>query len=63
MKAVNRGRGFFRMWMLLSVLWVSFDLLVGWSGIANPYVSTKDVAIVVTTDAPYLLDPYGQVHM
>lgn len=62
MKTVNWGRGFFRVWMLLAMLWVGFALLLGWGSVANPYVSGKDVAIVTDTDAIDLLDSYGEVH-
>ena len=62
MKAVSWGRGFFRLWMLLAVLWVGFALLVGWGSVANPYVPSKDVAIITDTEAVDLLDSYGEVH-
>lgn len=57
------GRGFFRMWMLLAILWMGFALLIGWGSVANPYVSVKNVAIIAETEAVDLLDPYGEVHM
>lgn len=62
MKAVNWGRGFFRAWMLLAILWVAFALLIGWGSVANPYVPTKDVAVVTETEQVDLLEPYGEVH-
>lgn len=63
MKAMSWGRGFFRVWMLLAVLWVVFALLIGWGSVANPYVPGKDVAIALDTEEVDLLDSYGQVHL
>lgn len=35
----NWRRGFFRLWVLLTILWVVAIGLLTWNGIANPYVS------------------------
>lgn len=55
-------RGFFRVWMVLAVLWAGFALLVGWGSVANPYVPGRDVAIQTEGEVPELFEDYGQLH-
>lgn len=44
MAGIAWRRGFFRIWLVLAILWVAFALLVQGSNVFNPYVPGKIVA-------------------
>jgi len=54
------GRGFFRLWLVVALLWCVLAGLVSFNYVANPYVSPKAVATLTGASGPALFDTYGE---
>ena len=54
------GRGFFRIWVVLSASWVVCGALIGWNALQNGYVSPMAVATVSDKAAASLYEMYGE---
>lgn len=55
------ARGFFRIWLLLAVLWVIAGVGISFAALATPYVPSKYVGINLENEAISLHDNYGDI--
>ena len=62
MAGIRWGRGFFRVWMLIAIIWVGVGMFVGGWQLMHPYVSRQVLAIPADTGAVTLYSAYGREH-
>ncbi len=49
MAGIRWGRGFFRVWMLIAIVWIGVGVIAGGNSILNPYVSKQILAVPTAT--------------
>jgi hypothetical protein len=55
-------KGFFRVWVVVSIVWVIFVALVTYEGIASPYLGNRGVYYKKGVPNPVVIDEYSTAY-
>lgn len=59
---IRWARGFFRIWVLVSLVWVAVGAAIGIGSVVNPYIETRVLAVPADTNLVTLFPAWGDEH-